>query len=130
MTRVVAGLLRRDGRILIAQRRAQDRHPLKWEFPGGKVEPDETEQQALRRELNEELAIDAQIGEEADRYTFAYPGKEAIELAFFWVDVWHGEPVNHVFEQLAWAEPRELPVFDFLEGDRDLVIRLSQRPID
>ena len=56
MTTVVAGILERDGRILICQRKADQAHPLKWEFPGGKVEAGEEPEAALQRELNEELA--------------------------------------------------------------------------
>ena len=125
MILVVAGLLRKDGRILIAQRRGGDSHSLKWEFPGGKVEKGESPGQALRRELEEELGIDAEIGIEVERYRFAYAGRTSITLAFFWIDQWAGEPVNRVFEQIAWAAPRDLPSYDFLEGDRDFVARLA-----
>ncbi|MBV9266177.1 MAG: NUDIX domain-containing protein, partial [Acidobacteriaceae bacterium] len=59
---VSAAISHRDGRVLVGQRRRADRHPLKWEFPGGKVEPGETPQQALARELREELLIDANVG--------------------------------------------------------------------
>ncbi|MEO8028740.1 MAG: NUDIX domain-containing protein [Bryobacteraceae bacterium] len=122
---VVAALLRKDGQILIAQRRSDDSHALKWEFPGGKVEAGESAEEALRRELEEELGIDATVGAEVERYPFAYAGKMPITLAFFWVDQWTGEPVNRVFEQIAWAAPVDLPSFDFLEGDRDFVARLA-----
>ena len=66
---VVAAVIESEGRILIGQRRAQDRHALKWEFPGGKVEPFESPRDALRRELQEELGVDAEIGPEIIRYT-------------------------------------------------------------
>jgi len=122
---VVAGLLRKEGRILIAQRRADDSHALKWEFPGGKVERGEHPKQALRRELHEELAIDAEIGAEIERYAFAYAGRTPITLAFFWVDAWRGEPVNKVFEKIEWASPVDLPSYDFLEGDREFVARIA-----
>lgn len=123
---VVAGLLRKGDRILIAQRRHNDSHALKWEFPGGKVEKGESPEQALRRELNEELSIDAEIGAEVERYPFVYAGRTAITLAFFWVDHWTGEPVNRVFEQIAWAAPGDLPRYDFLEGDLAFVGRLAR----
>ncbi len=125
MRLVVAALLRKDGRILIAQRRADDSHALKWEFPGGKVERGEHPKQALRRELQEELAIDAEIGEEIERYAFSYEGRTPITLAFFWVDQWTGEPANQVFQTIAWAAPADLPSYDFLEGDRDFVAKIA-----
>ena len=59
---VVAAVIERDGQILIGQRKARGRHGLKWEFPGGKVEPGEEPRAALARELREELAIEAVIG--------------------------------------------------------------------
>jgi mutator protein MutT len=68
---VVAAVIQNSGKILIAQRKATRRHPGKWEFPGGKVEPGETPPAALRRELGEELGIDAEIGAEEARYTVA-----------------------------------------------------------
>lgn len=79
---VVAAVIERDGQILIGQRRAGDRHPLKWEFPGGKVEPYENPRDALRRELREELGIDASIGPEILRCEFQYSRRPPILLIF------------------------------------------------
>ena len=72
MTVVVAGVLERDGKILICRRRADQPHPLKWEFPGGKIEAGESPEFALMRELREELGIEATAGAELMRYEFAY----------------------------------------------------------
>ncbi|HME05992.1 MAG TPA: NUDIX domain-containing protein, partial [Bryobacteraceae bacterium] len=72
MTVVVAAVIERDNRILIAQRRAGGAHALKWEFPGGKVNAGETPEDALQRELAEELAIRATIGPEILHYEYAY----------------------------------------------------------
>lgn len=127
MTTVVGGLIERAGRILIGQRSPEQAHPGKWEFPGGKVEPGETLEDALRRELAEELAIDARIGPEVERYEFAYPGKSPILLVFFRVSSFCGAIENRVYGQVAWAAPRELPNFDFLEGDVAFVRRLAAR---
>ena len=69
---VVAAVMVRDGKILIGQRKRTGRHPLKWEFPGGKVEPGEDPRAALARELREELNVDAVIGEELDSYEVGY----------------------------------------------------------
>jgi len=117
VTTVVAAVIERDGRILICQRRRGQAHELKWEFPGGKLEPGETPEAALRRELREELGIEANVDAEITRYEYIYPNRPAILLIFFRVTVFGGEPRNLVFERMEW-EPRErLPDYDFLEGD-------------
>jgi 8-oxo-dGTP diphosphatase len=121
MVQVVAGIFERDGRILICRRTARQSHPLKWEFPGGKVETGETPHQALVRELEEELAVTGVEGQEITRYQFAYPGKNPILLIFFRVTAFAGEPRNLIFHEMRW-EPREnLAAFDFIEGDRDFL---------
>jgi 8-oxo-dGTP diphosphatase len=125
MIRVVAAVMQRGGRILIAQRKARDSHSLKWEFPGGKVENGESTEAALMRELREELGIQAIIGSEITRYVFTYPGRRPIELVFFQVSEFTGEPQNLVFEKIQWELPSRLPEYDFLEGDMDFVKRLA-----
>ena len=125
MTTVVAAIIKRQGRILICRRRADQAHALKWEFPGGKVEAGESPLQALRRELEEELGLSAQIGREVERYEFSYPGKAPILLIFHAVTEFTGEPRNRIFEDLRWVEPNALPEFDFLEGDVEFVKRLA-----
>ena len=125
MTTVAAGLIRRGGRILICRRKPDQPHPLKWEFPGGKVEAGEGPAEALRRELQEELAIQAQIGDEVERYGFRYPGMSPILLIFYGVTDFTGEPRNCVFEEIRWTEPASLPDFDFLEGDIEFVRRMA-----
>lgn len=118
MTHVVAGVLERGDLILICRRRADQPHPLKWEFPGGKVEPGESPEAALTRELREELGIEAGIGARIDSYEFAYPGKNAIRLIFLRVEEWQSEPENRIFDRMKWAKREELANYDFLEGDR------------
>jgi 8-oxo-dGTP diphosphatase len=121
MTTVVAAVIERDSRILICQRRKGQAHELKWEFPGGKMEAGETPEAALRRELREELAIEAEIDGEITRYEYSYPNRPAILLIFFRVTRFTGEPRNLVFERMEW-EPRErLPEYDFLEGDVEFI---------
>ena len=124
--RVVAGVIEREGMILVGQRRAGDRFQYKWEFPGGKVEPDEDPKEALARELREELGIEAVIGEEMARYEHQYPGKTAILLMFLRVSEFTGEPANHVFESIRWEERQKLIEYDFLDGDVDFVRRLAR----
>jgi 8-oxo-dGTP diphosphatase len=107
----------RDGRILICRRRADQVHALKWEFPGGKVEAGESPEDALRRELREELGIESAPPSEVTRYTFAYPGKNPILLIFQLVTAWDGEVENRIFETMTWETPDHLREYDFLEGD-------------
>ena len=117
MLMVVAGVIRRDGRILICQRKRGSRHALRWEFPGGKVEKDETPKRALARELHEELGIGAQVGMELARYEYQYPSRAPILLIFYEVTGFSGEPENRIFERMLWEEPSRLAAYDFLEAD-------------
>jgi 8-oxo-dGTP diphosphatase len=123
---VVAGLIQKDGQLLVCQRRRDGAFALKWEFPGGKVEPGETYENGLRRELHEELGIAAHIGPEAYRTRHDYPGKYTVELRFYHVVDFSGTLQNHAFEDLRWARPADLLTFDFLEGDAELITLLSQ----
>jgi 8-oxo-dGTP diphosphatase len=117
MLQVVAAIIEREGKVLICRRKPEQSHALKWEFPGGKVEAGETPEQALVRELEEELAIGRAVGRDIHRCAFAYPGASPIELIFYRLESYSGEPVNRVFHQMCWASPCELQNFDFLEGD-------------
>jgi len=123
---VVAGLIQQGNMLLICQRRRDGAFALKWEFPGGKVEPGETYEDGLRRELREELGIAARIGPEAYRTRHDYPGKYAVELTFYHVVDFSGTLHNYAFEQICWARPADLPTYDFLEGDAELIALLSQ----
>lgn len=123
--RVVAAVIQRDGKILVGQRRRSDSHALKWEFPGGKLEIGETPRQALIRELKEELGIEAEIEREIVRYEHAYPRRARIQLLFFWVRQYSGDPVALAFEQIMWEDAIRLPGYDFLDGDIDFVRRLA-----
>lgn len=123
---VSAGVIHCNGEILVGQRRKSDRHPLKWEFPGGKVEYGESPRQALVRELREELQIEAKIGSELARYEYDYPSGSRVHLLFFAVRGFQGEPRAKVFEQICWIEVQSLPKLDFLEGDMDFVRRLAR----
>ena len=125
MTTVVAAVLKRDGLVLIGQRRAGQRHPLKWEFPGGKVEPGEHPSAALRRELEEELGIQAEIGPIITEYLYAYADRVPIRLIFYSVTKFEGEIENRVFREIRWERRERLPEYDFLEGDVDFVKTLA-----
>ncbi len=123
--KVVAAVIERDGKILIGQRRKTDSHGLKWEFPGGKVERGESPVAALARELEEELGIQARIGRAIGRHTHYYPKRATIQLAFYLVKEFGGEPQSIAFERIIWESPQNLTAYDFLAGDADFVKQLA-----
>jgi 8-oxo-dGTP diphosphatase len=127
---VSVAVIGRGSQILIGQRKRGDRHALKWEFPGGKVERGETPQQALVRELKEELDIDSEVGVEIARYRHEYPNGASVVLLFFVVRLYSGEMVGQAFEQIRWVERTLLPEVDFLDGDKDFVLRLARGEFD
>ncbi len=110
--------------MLICQRRRNDIRPLKWEFPGGKVAPGESPRQALRRELKEELGIDARIGEELLTYEYRYPDGLHVHLTFYLITGHHSDQQNLNFTDVQWVSPDRLTEFDFLEGNRKLLQHL------
>jgi 8-oxo-dGTP diphosphatase len=122
---VVAGILVRDDEILCCQRTAHQALPLKWEFPGGKIEHGETPQQALRRELDEELGIDAEIGRQVAAVDHTYVNGNSVQLQFFKVKRFERELENRIFEDIRWVKRKELPQLDFLDADREIVRRLA-----
>ena len=126
MKRVVAGLILKDEKLLVCQRTRHQTMPLKWEFPGGKIEDGERPRDALRRELEEELGIQAEIGEEVSRLRHEYKNGGAVELRFFVVRDYQGQIENRIFKDIRWATRSELPAFDFLEADLELVRGLAK----
>jgi 8-oxo-dGTP diphosphatase len=127
MRTVVAAVIERsDRRLLIGQRRRGDTSPLKWEFPGGKVEKGETPKDALARELKEELGATLQkctpIGRVVHKYAEA---PEDLEILFFAAAIADGELKPRPFEQIAWALPKELGEYDFLAANAGLVANLA-----
>ncbi|MGE5058877.1 MAG: (deoxy)nucleoside triphosphate pyrophosphohydrolase [Betaproteobacteria bacterium] len=124
---VIAGLLFRNKRVLICQRSEGTAFGLKWEFPGGKIENRESETDALRRELKEELAIELCESEFFSGYTYSYEDGPTVFLRFHWVKSFAGDPQNKVFEQISWVEIDDLIKFDFLEGDRRLIMEIIER---
>jgi 8-oxo-dGTP diphosphatase len=121
MKRVVAAVIEKDGKLLICQRTRHQTMPLKWEFPGGKIEEGEQPRDALRRELEEELGIEATIGDEIVRLQHTYPNGATVELRFFLVRAYGGEIENRIFRDLQWSAPKDLASYDFLEADASLV---------
>jgi 8-oxo-dGTP diphosphatase len=125
MKRVVAGLILKQGKLLVCQRTRHQTMPLKWEFPGGKIEEGEQPRAALRRELEEELGILATVGDEVRRIQHEYPNGGMVELRFFIVREYQKEIENRIFREIQWAEPNQLPKYDFLEADLTLVRELA-----
>jgi 8-oxo-dGTP diphosphatase len=125
MKRVVAALIQKNGKVLVCQRTRHQTMPLKWEFPGGKIEEKEQPGDALRRELEEELGIVATIGDEVKRIRHKYPNHTMVELRFFIVREYEGEIENRIFRDIQWAAPKDLPKYDFLEADLTLVRDLA-----
>jgi mutator protein MutT len=122
---VLAGVIERDGRLLVTQR-LQDTHLAEyWEFPGGKCEPDETHEACLQRELREELDVDADIGAEILVTEHAYP-ERIVRLHFRWCRL-HGDPKPMLGQAIRWVTREELRSLRFPEADRELIeILLSQ----
>ena len=125
MKRVVAALIVKEGKLLVCQRTRHQTMPLKWEFPGGKIEAGEQPRYALRRELEEELGILATVGDEVKRIQHEYPNGGMVELRFFLVREYQREIENRIFRDIRWVEPKDLPTYDFLEADLTLVRELA-----
>lgn len=99
---------------------------LKWEFPGGKIEPGESAENALSRELNEELGISAVIGKCVARVRHRYRNGGVIDLQFFIVRDFTGAMENRIFNEVRWVTLAVLPDFDFLAADLGLIKDLSE----
>ncbi len=123
---VAAALIVRDGQLLIGQRRPDQIMSLKWEFPGGKIEAGESPQQALARELHEELGIHAVIGPAIIRIRHNYRHGGAVDLQFFAVREFTGEIQNQIFNEVRWVKLTDLPEYDFLAADLGLVRDLAE----
>src|ERR1700722_2742352 len=128
---VVAALILRDSKILVCQRHRDDTRALQWEFPGGKVEPGETPQEALARELQEELGITATIGRELFRTRHRYREfRSELELIFFQANVDRSALLqNLVFEGFEWGAPATLPQYNSLQADKEFVAFLAANGI-
>ena len=124
---MVAALIFQDEQILVCQRTRHQTMPLKWEFPGGKIEEGEQPCDAFRRELNEELGMMPLSAKEVARMRHDYKSGSAVDLRFYAVREYRGEIENRIFKDMRWARRSELLSFDFLEADLQLVRELAER---
>ncbi len=120
MVEVAAGILRKEGRILIARRAAWKSLAGRWEFPGGKIEKDETAAIALVRELKEEFNITARAGEHFTTVEHSYDTFE-IRLISLFADYVSGSFQLTDHDEIVWAEIEELPGYDFTDADIPIV---------
>ena len=125
MQRVTAAVIEKDGKILIARRKRGGSHAGKWEFPGGKLEPGETPEDCLKRELREELGIETEVGPLFCSSRFVYP-HVAVELLVYRTSYVSGEIALHEHDQVEWVSPEGLSEIDFSEADKPVVRRLRQ----
>jgi len=112
--------------VLVCQRRPDQPMSLKWEFPGGKIEPGESAEQALARELHEELGIEAAIGPRIAQLRHRYRNGGTIDLQFFTVREFTGAIENRIFNDMRWSSLSALPTLDFLTADLTLIRDLSE----
>ncbi|MDD9953072.1 MAG: (deoxy)nucleoside triphosphate pyrophosphohydrolase [Candidatus Woesearchaeota archaeon] len=123
MISVVAGVLEQKGKILITQRRPEDILPLKWEFPGGKVEEDESEQDALVRELIEELGITVAVGSYIGESSVHHKGKD-YAIKYYECSILEGEPQLLEVHDMVWITPDELENYDMTKSDEEIIARI------
>jgi 8-oxo-dGTP diphosphatase len=123
---VAAALYDADGRVLIAERPAGKHMAGRWEFPGGKIEPGESEQQALARELREELGIELAAAHPELTLQHDYPERR-VQVSLWVVDRYAGEPRGLDGQQLKWVVPERLPDEDVLEADQPFIEALQRR---
>lgn len=121
---VAAGLIFKDGKLLIAQRPPGKHGALKWEFPGGKIEEDEDPRDCLVREIREELQIEIKVEKVLETVFHRYPDRSVL-LLFYQCQWLSGEPLAVDCHAFAWTEPSRLTDFDFMEADIDFIKRVA-----
>ena len=121
---VVGALIQQKDQVLLAQRSCEDLN-RKWEFPGGKVEPKETHQSALRREIKEELGIEIAVGKKEASNDF-HVGEKKYTLHCYWAEIRTGEPVPDQHHSIAWVPLADLLKYDLAPADRPIAERVSK----
>ena len=121
---VVAALLWKGDRFLICQRPAHKARGLLWEFVGGKTEPGETKEEALRRECKEELDIDVQVGNVFMEVIHKYPDIH-IRLTLYHCTLPQGSPKALEHNELQWITPEQIPQYDFCPADKDILKQIQ-----
>jgi 8-oxo-dGTP diphosphatase len=130
MIRVAVGIILRNGdaggkrSVLLCQRKETAKYPLKWEFPGGKVEAGEDVADCLERELREELGVSIAPPRFFHRQEARYPDSGHYEVHYYLVHGVTGAMMNRVFHRVEWVDLRDLSSYDILEGNRDVVEKL------
>ncbi len=121
---VAAGIVSQNGKIMLCQRKPEDKLGLKWEFPGGKLEPSESPQRALERELREELAIETRTGRIFDVHHDTASGRDILVL-FFRSELISGEPQTVECNAVHWVEPARLTEYDLAPADLEVAKLLA-----
>ena len=124
MIEVVAALVERDGRFLACRRDTRKARGGMWEFPGGKVEPGETKEQALVRECREELAVTLSVGEVFMEVIHEYPDL-TVRLTLFHATIADGVPQKLEHNDIHWIGVDEIPNYDFCPADKEVLRRLQ-----
>ena len=122
---VVTGLIRKGDKVLVGQRPIGHSLAGQWEFPGGKIEKGESPETALKRELQEELSIEADIGELKMASTHSY-GDTGIIILFFEVLFWKGEPKTVHHMELRWIDPNDLHALPIPEANKRILPRIIE----
>lgn len=129
MKRVTAAIIVDEGKVLITQRKATDRFPNKWEFPGGTIEDGETPEECLQRELKEELDIDVTIGEYLGESVYPYE-HVTISLLAYRASWKHGDIDLKVHADFDWVTSKEIGDYDFTAADILFVDRIRSGEIE
>lgn len=117
---VTCAIVERDGLVLAARRSAAMALPLKWEFPGGKIDQGESREECLRRELLEELGLNVRVGKSLPSVTHDYPAS-TVTLYPFICSIVSGEIVLHEHAEISWLRPEELHILDWAEADLPVI---------
>lgn len=122
---VTAGVLIRDGKVLVARRKTGSHLEGLWEFPGGKLDPGESPEEGLARELREELGVEVRVGKILEVVYHRYPEKEVL-LSFYSCELVDGEPRALDVKEVAWVKTSDLPQLDWVPADIPFVERLAE----